>query len=176
MGFADPADVLDFLKRKSKDERMAARYVIYASVRRARDEEKEPRTDESPTTLAFKMAKLPADMNRVILEFKLGVVVRRPVEGIEDVMGHLSLVDDPRMDAEAKYGHAQTSHVTAAPPPRVNYSNHAARAPPAAGIAKYPVYNAVTDGVEPPPVYGQALPPAVNRVILEFKLGVVVQR
>jgi hypothetical protein len=36
-----------YLKRKFKDERVLARYAIYASVRRARDQEEEPRTLES---------------------------------------------------------------------------------------------------------------------------------
>jgi hypothetical protein len=74
---ADPAAVLAYLKRKSKDERAAARYAIYASALRARSEEGEPRTDESPTPLAFSIAKLPPDMARVIVEFAHGVVVRR---------------------------------------------------------------------------------------------------
>jgi hypothetical protein len=74
---ADPAAVLAYLKRKSKDERVLARYAIYASIRRARDQEGEPRTDESPTAFAFALAKLPPDMNRLILEFKLGVFVQR---------------------------------------------------------------------------------------------------
>jgi hypothetical protein len=74
---ADPAAVLAYLKRMSKDERMLARYAIYASIRRARDQEEEPRTLESPTAFAFALAKLPPDMNRLILEFKLGVVVQR---------------------------------------------------------------------------------------------------
>jgi hypothetical protein len=74
---ADPAAVLAYLKRKSKDERALARYAIYASVRRARDQEEELRTGESPTEFAFALAKLPPDMNRLILEFKLGVVVQR---------------------------------------------------------------------------------------------------
>jgi hypothetical protein len=74
---ADPAAVLAFLKRKSKDERVLARYAVYSSIRRARDQEEEPRTDESPTPFAFALAKLPPDMNRLILEFKLGVVVQR---------------------------------------------------------------------------------------------------
>jgi hypothetical protein len=73
---ADPAAVLAYLKRKSKDERMLARYAIYASVRRARDQENSPRTSSSPTAFAFALAKLPPDMNRLILEFKLGVVVQ----------------------------------------------------------------------------------------------------
>jgi hypothetical protein len=74
---ADPAAVLAYLKRKSKDERMLARYAIYASIRRARDQEGQPRTLSSPTAFAFALAKLPPDMNRLILEFKLGVVVQR---------------------------------------------------------------------------------------------------
>jgi hypothetical protein len=74
---ADPAAVLTYLKRKSKDERVVARDAVYASVRRARDQEGAPRTDESPTAFAFALAKLPPDMNRLILEFKLGVVVQR---------------------------------------------------------------------------------------------------
>ncbi|GMI24528.1 hypothetical protein TeGR_g5526 [Tetraparma gracilis] len=74
---AHPPAVLAYLKRKSKDERVLARYAVYASVRRARDQEEEPRTDESPSAFAFALAKLPPDMNRVILEFKLGVVVQR---------------------------------------------------------------------------------------------------
>jgi hypothetical protein len=68
---ADPAAVLAYLKRKSKDERVLARYTIYASVRRARDQENAPRTLESPTPLAFAIAKLPPDMVRVIVEFLL---------------------------------------------------------------------------------------------------------
>jgi hypothetical protein len=75
---ANPAAVLAYLKRKSKDERILARYAIYASIRRARDEEGEPRTLSSPTPLAFALAKLPPDMNRVIVEFLLGVVVQPP--------------------------------------------------------------------------------------------------
>ena len=73
---ADPAAVLAYLKRKSKDERVLARYAVYASIRRARDQEGEPRTDESPTAFAFALAKLPPDMNRVIVEFLLGKVPR----------------------------------------------------------------------------------------------------
>jgi hypothetical protein len=75
---ANPAAVLAYLKRTSKDERILARYAIYASIRRARDEEGEPRTLSSPTPLAFALAKLPPDMNRVIVEFLLGVVVQPP--------------------------------------------------------------------------------------------------
>ena len=72
----DPAAVLAYLQRKSKDERMAARYATYACIRRARDQENEPRTGDSPIPLAFALAKLPPDMNRVIVEFLHGVVVR----------------------------------------------------------------------------------------------------
>ena len=50
---------------------------IRACVRRARDQEEEPRTRESPTAFAFALAKLPPDMNRVIVEFLHGVVVQR---------------------------------------------------------------------------------------------------
>jgi hypothetical protein len=67
--FADPAAVLAHLKRKSKDERVVTRYAIYASVRRARNQENSPRTLSSPTPFAFALAKLPPDMNRVIIEF-----------------------------------------------------------------------------------------------------------
>jgi hypothetical protein len=74
---ADPAAVLAFLKKKSFNERAPLRYAIYASALRARSEENEPRTDESPTPLAFHIAKLPPDMARVIVEFAHGVVVRR---------------------------------------------------------------------------------------------------
>jgi hypothetical protein len=74
---ADPAAVLAYLKRKSKDERVLARYAVYASIRRARDQENEPRTSSSPTAFGFALAKLPPDMNRLILEVKLGVVVQR---------------------------------------------------------------------------------------------------
>jgi hypothetical protein len=78
---ADPAAVLAYLKRKSKDERVAARYAIYASALRARSEEGEPLTDESPTPLAFHLAKLPPDMARVIVEFAHGVVKKKGGEG-----------------------------------------------------------------------------------------------
>jgi hypothetical protein len=76
---ADPAAVLTYLKEKSRKERAPGlRYAIYASIRRARDQEDEPRTLWcSPTLLAFALAKLPPDMNRVILEFAHGVVVVR---------------------------------------------------------------------------------------------------
>jgi len=76
-GDADPAAVLAFLKRKSFLELAPLRYAVYACVRRARDREEEPRTSSSPTAFAFALAKLPPDMNRLILEFKLGVVVQR---------------------------------------------------------------------------------------------------
>jgi hypothetical protein len=75
-GDADPAAVLAYLKRRSFLERAPLRYAVYASVRRARDQEEEPRTHESPTPLAFALAKLPPDMNRVIVEFLLGVAPR----------------------------------------------------------------------------------------------------
>jgi hypothetical protein len=74
---ADPAAVLAYLKRMSTDERAAARYAIYASALRARSEENLPRTPESPTPLAFHMAKLPPDMARVVIEFAHGVVKKQ---------------------------------------------------------------------------------------------------
>ena len=65
------------MKEKSRKEiAVPARYAIYASVRRARDQEEEPRTLSSPTPLAFALAKLPPDMNRVIVEFLLGAFQR----------------------------------------------------------------------------------------------------
>jgi hypothetical protein len=73
---ADPAAVLAYLKRKSFLERAPLRYAIYASARRARDQEGEPRTGDSPTALAFALARLPLDMNRVIVEFLHGEVPR----------------------------------------------------------------------------------------------------
>jgi hypothetical protein len=73
---ADPAAVLAFLKRKAFLERAPLRYAVYACVRRARDQEGQPRTLESPTSLAFALAALPPDMNRVIVEFLLGEVPR----------------------------------------------------------------------------------------------------
>jgi hypothetical protein len=75
-GSTDPAAVLAYLKRKSFLERNPLRYAVYASIRRARDQEGEPRTHESPTAVAFALAKLPPDMNRVIVEFLLGEVPR----------------------------------------------------------------------------------------------------
>jgi hypothetical protein len=46
-------------------------------VRRSCDQEDQQRTLEWPDPLTFTLAKLPPDMNRVIVEFKLGVVVQR---------------------------------------------------------------------------------------------------
>jgi hypothetical protein len=77
-GDADPAAVLTYLKRKSKDERMAARYSIYASVLVARKQEGRrvaERRRASP--LASAMALLPKEMAREIVEFAHGVVVQR---------------------------------------------------------------------------------------------------
>jgi hypothetical protein len=74
-GRADPAAVLAFLKRKSKDERAAARYAIYASALRARSEEDQPVTSESPTPLAFALAKLPPPLAGVGVGLAHGVVV-----------------------------------------------------------------------------------------------------
>jgi hypothetical protein len=75
---ADPAAVLAYLKRKSKDERMAARYAIYASVLVARKQEGRrvaERRRASP--LASAIALLPKEMAREIVEFAHGVVVQR---------------------------------------------------------------------------------------------------
>ena len=74
--YADTAAVLAYLKKKSFNERTPLRYAIYASALRARSQEEE-RTAESPTPLAFHMAKLPPDMARVVIEFAHGAVVRR---------------------------------------------------------------------------------------------------
>jgi hypothetical protein len=75
---ADPAAVLGFLKEKSRKERAPGlRIAIYASALRARSEESEPRTLESPTPLAFHIAKLGPDMARVIVEFAHGVVKKK---------------------------------------------------------------------------------------------------
>jgi hypothetical protein len=71
---ADPAAVLAYLKRKSKDERTATRYATYACLYRARKQEGARFLSSTPSILARNMAKLPPDMNRLILEFKLGVV------------------------------------------------------------------------------------------------------
>ncbi|GMI34109.1 hypothetical protein TeGR_g5979 [Tetraparma gracilis] len=76
---ADPAAVLAYLKKKAFNEKAPLRYAVYASVRRARDQEEEPRTDESPDERAFAMARLPPDMNRVIVEFLYGAFVRQAV-------------------------------------------------------------------------------------------------
>jgi hypothetical protein len=75
--YADTAAVLAYLKKKSFNERTPLRYAIYASALRARSQEEEERTAESPTPLAFHMAKLPPDMARVVIEFAHGAVVRR---------------------------------------------------------------------------------------------------
>jgi hypothetical protein len=91
---ADPAAVLAYLKRKSKDERMSARYAIYASVRRARTQEgaRFHSANPSPNALAKNLALLPPDMVREIVEYKLGVVVRQTGEGVvELMMGILAL-------------------------------------------------------------------------------------
>jgi hypothetical protein len=57
---------------------MAARYAIYASVLVARKQEgKRVSARRKASPLASALAKLPPDTNRLILEFKLGVVVQR---------------------------------------------------------------------------------------------------
>jgi hypothetical protein len=71
---ADPAAVLAYLKRKSFLERAPLRYAVYASVLVARKQEGRrvaERRRASP--LAAAMARLPPDMNRVIVEFLHGV-------------------------------------------------------------------------------------------------------
>jgi hypothetical protein len=71
--------ILAHLKRKFREEiaaRVAARYAIYASALVARKREREERTEESPSELAFSIARLPPDMARVIVEFAHGVVPR----------------------------------------------------------------------------------------------------
>ncbi|GMI52389.1 hypothetical protein TeGR_g15152 [Tetraparma gracilis] len=74
---ADPAAVLAYLKRKSKDERMAARYAIYASVLVARKQEGRRVSERRRADpLAARMALLPKEMAREIVEFKHGVVQR----------------------------------------------------------------------------------------------------
>jgi hypothetical protein len=73
---ADPTAVLAFLRRKARRERAPLRYAIYASVRRARRQEGLPRTAASPAPLAFAIARLPPDMAREVVEFKLGAVAR----------------------------------------------------------------------------------------------------
>jgi hypothetical protein len=94
---ADPAAVLAYLKKKSKDERAAARYAIYSSVRLSRwhsaaSLELSPlNEDVEALVYAFagsgnhaaapldpllqRIALLPDDMVREIIECKLGVVV-----------------------------------------------------------------------------------------------------
>jgi hypothetical protein len=75
---ADPAAVLAFLKRKSKDERMAARYAIYASVLVARKQEgRRVAERRRADPLAARIALLPKEMAREIVEFAHGVVVQR---------------------------------------------------------------------------------------------------
>jgi hypothetical protein len=74
---ADPAAVLAHLKRKAFLERAPLRYAVYASVLVARKQEGRrvaERRKASP--LAAAMAKLPPDMNRVIVEFVHGEVQR----------------------------------------------------------------------------------------------------
>ncbi|GMI32578.1 hypothetical protein TeGR_g3757 [Tetraparma gracilis] len=74
---ADPAAVLAFLKRKSKDERMAARYAIYASVLVARKQEgRRVAERRRADPLAARIALLPKEMAREIVEFAHGVVVQ----------------------------------------------------------------------------------------------------
>ena len=75
---ADPAAVLAYLKRKSKDERMAARYAIYASVLVARKQEgRRVAERRRAAPLAARIALLPKEMAREIVEFAHGVVVQR---------------------------------------------------------------------------------------------------
>jgi hypothetical protein len=74
---ADPAAVLAFLKRKSFLERAPLRYAIYASVLVARKQEGRrvaERRRASP--LAARIALLPKEMAREIVEFAHGVVSR----------------------------------------------------------------------------------------------------
>ncbi|GMI31890.1 hypothetical protein TeGR_g3613 [Tetraparma gracilis] len=74
---ADPAAVLAYLKRKSKDERMALRYAIYASVLVARKQEgRRVAERRRASALASAMALLPKEMAREILEFAHGVVAQ----------------------------------------------------------------------------------------------------
>ncbi|GMI57720.1 hypothetical protein TeGR_g9977 [Tetraparma gracilis] len=75
---ADPAAVLAYLKRKSKDERMAARYAIYASVLVARKQEgRRVAERRRADPLASAIALLPKEMAREIVEYAHGVVVQR---------------------------------------------------------------------------------------------------
>jgi hypothetical protein len=72
---ADPAAVLAYLKRKSKDERTAARYAIYASVLVARKQEgRRVAERRRADPLAARIALLPKEMAREIVEFAHGVV------------------------------------------------------------------------------------------------------
>ncbi|GMI19407.1 hypothetical protein TeGR_g12130 [Tetraparma gracilis] len=76
-GDADPAAVLAYLKSKSFLERAPLRYAVYASIRRARDQEgRKVAERRKASPLAAAMAKLPPDMNRVIVEFLFGEVPR----------------------------------------------------------------------------------------------------
>ncbi|GMI23370.1 hypothetical protein TeGR_g146 [Tetraparma gracilis] len=74
---ADPAAVLAHLKRKAFLERAPLRYAIYASVLVARKQEgRKVAERRKASPLAAAMAKLPPDMNRVIVEFVHGVAQR----------------------------------------------------------------------------------------------------
>jgi hypothetical protein len=73
---ADPAAVLACLKRQHWLECAPLRYAIYASALVARKQEHLPRSRLSPTPLAFRIAKLPPDMVRVIIEFAHGTAHR----------------------------------------------------------------------------------------------------
>jgi hypothetical protein len=75
---ADPAAVLAFLQRKSKDERAATRYAIYACVLVARKQEGRRVSERRRADpLAARIALLPKEMAREIVEFAHGVVVQR---------------------------------------------------------------------------------------------------
>jgi hypothetical protein len=75
---ADPAAVLAYLKRKSFLERAPLRYAIYASVLVARKQEgKRVAERRRADPLAARMALLPKEMAREIVEFAHGVVVQR---------------------------------------------------------------------------------------------------
>jgi hypothetical protein len=75
---ADPAAVLAFLKRQSKDERMAARSAIYASVLVARKQEGRRVSERRRADpLAARIALLPKEMAREIVEFAHGVVKKQ---------------------------------------------------------------------------------------------------
>jgi hypothetical protein len=74
---ADPAAVLACLKRKSKDERVLARYAIYASVLVARKQEgRRVAERRRADPLAARIALLPKEMAREIVEFAHGVAPR----------------------------------------------------------------------------------------------------